>query len=149
VFSSVCGVTVSIAATILSFSSSREVTGVLSYTFIFRKQFYFVVSGLKIIGHGNPDNNLESPCSYTEPIRTEVNVGWQISVLTPSTKFCWNPLSTFRGEACGRTKSQPVDEHDPPIMRSWYVLCLRAFRPALRGAGFPLSSFSSSSCFFF
>jgi len=26
-----------------------------------RKQFYFVVSGLKIIGHGNPDNNLESP----------------------------------------------------------------------------------------
>jgi hypothetical protein len=25
-------------------------------------QFYFVVSGLKIIGHGNPDNNLESPC---------------------------------------------------------------------------------------
>jgi hypothetical protein len=34
----------------------------LSYTFIFRKQFYFVVSGLKIIGHGNPDNNLESPC---------------------------------------------------------------------------------------
>jgi hypothetical protein len=34
----------------------------LSYTFIFHKQFYFVVSGLKIIGHGNPDNNLESPC---------------------------------------------------------------------------------------
>jgi len=34
----------------------------LSYTFIFRKQFYFVVSGLKIIGHGNPDNNLESSC---------------------------------------------------------------------------------------
>jgi hypothetical protein len=23
-------------------------------------QLYFVVSGLKIIGHGNPDNNLES-----------------------------------------------------------------------------------------
>jgi len=35
---------------------------VQSYTFIFRKQFYSVVSGLKIIGHGNPDNNLESPC---------------------------------------------------------------------------------------
>jgi hypothetical protein len=35
----------------------------LSYTFIFHKQFYFVVSGLKIIGHGNPDNNLESPCT--------------------------------------------------------------------------------------
>jgi hypothetical protein len=27
---------------------------------IFRKQFYFVISGLKIIGHGNPDNKLES-----------------------------------------------------------------------------------------
>jgi hypothetical protein len=25
-------------------------------------QFYFVVSGLKIIGHGNPHNNLESLC---------------------------------------------------------------------------------------
>jgi hypothetical protein len=34
----------------------------LSYTFFFRKQFYFVVSGLKIVGHGNPDNNLESSC---------------------------------------------------------------------------------------
>jgi hypothetical protein len=26
------------------------------------QQFYFVVSELKIIGHGNPDNNLESLC---------------------------------------------------------------------------------------
>jgi hypothetical protein len=34
----------------------------LGYTFIFRKQFYFVVSGLEIIGHGNTDSNLESPC---------------------------------------------------------------------------------------
>jgi hypothetical protein len=34
----------------------------LSYIFIFRKQFCFVVSGLKIMGHGNPDNNLELPC---------------------------------------------------------------------------------------
>jgi hypothetical protein len=25
--------------------------------------FYFIPSGLKIISHGNPDNNLESPCS--------------------------------------------------------------------------------------
>jgi len=30
-----------------------------------RKQFYFVISDLKIIGHGNPDNNLESPCIFT------------------------------------------------------------------------------------
>jgi len=34
----------------------------LSYTFIFHKQFYFI-SGLNIICHGNPDNNLESPCT--------------------------------------------------------------------------------------
>jgi hypothetical protein len=27
---------------------------------LFRKKFYFVFSGLKIIDHGNPDNNLES-----------------------------------------------------------------------------------------
>jgi len=33
----------------------------LSYNFIFRKQFYFIFSGLKIIGHENPDNNFESP----------------------------------------------------------------------------------------
>jgi hypothetical protein len=32
------------------------------YTLIFRKQFYCIFSGLNIIGHGNPDNNLESPC---------------------------------------------------------------------------------------
>jgi hypothetical protein len=34
----------------------------LSYIFIFRKQFYSVVFGLKIISHGNPDNNSESHC---------------------------------------------------------------------------------------
>jgi hypothetical protein len=34
----------------------------LSYTFIFHTQFYFVVSGLKIIGHGNPDSDFESHC---------------------------------------------------------------------------------------
>jgi hypothetical protein len=32
----------------------------MSYTFIFHQQYYFVISGLKIIGHGNPDNNIES-----------------------------------------------------------------------------------------
>jgi hypothetical protein len=32
----------------------------MSYNFIVRKQFYFVFFSLKIIGHGNPDNNLES-----------------------------------------------------------------------------------------
>jgi hypothetical protein len=33
---------------------------VLNYTFIFRQQFYFSVSGLKIISHGNLDNNVGS-----------------------------------------------------------------------------------------
>jgi hypothetical protein len=32
----------------------------LSCDFIFRKQLFIVISGLKIIGHGNRDNNLES-----------------------------------------------------------------------------------------
>jgi hypothetical protein len=36
----------------------------LSLAFIFRKQFCFGPSGLKIIGNGNPDNNLESPCIF-------------------------------------------------------------------------------------
>jgi hypothetical protein len=31
-------------------------------TFILRKQFCFVVSGLKIIDDGNPENNLQSHC---------------------------------------------------------------------------------------
>jgi hypothetical protein len=31
--------------------------------FIFRKKFHFVASAFKIIGHGNADNNLESPCT--------------------------------------------------------------------------------------
>jgi hypothetical protein len=31
--------------------------------FLFPKQVYFVSSGLKIIGHGNPDNNIETTYS--------------------------------------------------------------------------------------
>jgi hypothetical protein len=34
----------------------------LSYISIFRKQFYFVASGLKMMGLGNSDNNLETFC---------------------------------------------------------------------------------------
>jgi hypothetical protein len=34
----------------------------LYYTFIFRKQFYLVLSDLKITGPWNPDTNLESLC---------------------------------------------------------------------------------------
>jgi len=45
----------------------------LSYIFIFRKQFYFGISGLKIIGHGNPDNNLESICMSTVGLKDEVS----------------------------------------------------------------------------
>jgi hypothetical protein len=39
-----------------------QVINFLSYIFIFRKQFNFIPFGLKIIGHENTDNNLESPC---------------------------------------------------------------------------------------
>jgi hypothetical protein len=38
----------------------NSVQTVSLHIFIYLKQFYFAVSGLKIIGHGNPDNNLES-----------------------------------------------------------------------------------------
>jgi hypothetical protein len=31
---------------------------------LYHVQFYFSVSGLKIIGHGNPDSNLESHCTF-------------------------------------------------------------------------------------
>jgi hypothetical protein len=33
--------------------------------FIFRKQYYFVFPGLNIIGHRNPDNNLESLYTFS------------------------------------------------------------------------------------
>jgi hypothetical protein len=34
----------------------------MSYFFIFRKQFHNIIYDFKIIGHENPDNNLESLC---------------------------------------------------------------------------------------
>jgi hypothetical protein len=36
----------------------------MSYTFMFRKHFYFVTSCLKIIDHGNRDNNLKSHVDF-------------------------------------------------------------------------------------
>jgi hypothetical protein len=36
----------------------------LSNTFIFHKQFYFVVSDVEIMGPGNPKCNLESLCIH-------------------------------------------------------------------------------------
>jgi hypothetical protein len=41
---------------------SKDNKNFLSYIFIFHQQFYFEFPGLKIIGHGNSDNNFESPC---------------------------------------------------------------------------------------
>jgi hypothetical protein len=35
----------------------------MSYALLFHKQFYFVISSLKIIHHGNP-GNLESFCTF-------------------------------------------------------------------------------------
>jgi hypothetical protein len=37
----------------------------LSYTFVFRKLCYIIICGLKTIGHGNTDNNLESLCIWS------------------------------------------------------------------------------------
>jgi hypothetical protein len=45
---------------------SIEDKKILNYTLKFHKQFYFFISGLEIIGHGNPDNNLESFCISCE-----------------------------------------------------------------------------------
>jgi hypothetical protein len=42
-----------------------QVITLFNYTFIFLKQFYFVVCGLKFIGYGNLDNNLDSFCIIT------------------------------------------------------------------------------------
>jgi hypothetical protein len=43
-------------------------------TFVFRKQIYFVVSSLRIIGHGNPDNNLESHCKLLARVIKYCNI---------------------------------------------------------------------------
>jgi hypothetical protein len=40
----------------------------LSYIFIFLKHFYFIISGLKIVGRGSPYSNLESPCNSVQEI---------------------------------------------------------------------------------
>jgi hypothetical protein len=42
----------------------------LSYTFIFHKHSYFISSGLKIIGHGNTDSNLESHYLFFRSVQT-------------------------------------------------------------------------------
>jgi hypothetical protein len=41
---------------------SKSNKTILSETFTSHKEFYFVTSNLKSIGHENPDNNLESLC---------------------------------------------------------------------------------------
>lgn len=51
---------------------SRSFKTFLIYIFIFHKQFYFVVSSLKITGHGNLDNNFRS--SYISFIYEGVGV---------------------------------------------------------------------------
>jgi hypothetical protein len=39
--------------------------------FILSKQFHFILFGLKIIGHGNYDNHLESLCIIIVSINTK------------------------------------------------------------------------------
>jgi hypothetical protein len=45
----------------------------LSYTFIFHKQFCLCFFQFKIIGHGNPNNNLDSPCIKSELVTASLN----------------------------------------------------------------------------
>jgi hypothetical protein len=67
----------------------------LELSFIFHQQFHFVFSGLKIIGHGNPGNNLESPYIKTYHIcyicqeRDYVNQRFSITFDSFSFTFLW------------------------------------------------------------
>jgi hypothetical protein len=45
----------------------HHLTKASNLTFIFLKQVYFVIYGLKIIDHGNPDSNFESHLSIFSP----------------------------------------------------------------------------------
>jgi hypothetical protein len=61
----------------------------LSKTFIFCKQCSFFFSVLKIIGHANPDNNLESQCISNllfAPVTLYINCSLNIFVCY-STRF--------------------------------------------------------------
>jgi hypothetical protein len=53
----------------------------LSYTFMLHEQFHFVISGLKIISHGNYNNNLES--SYIIKI-IEMSLNAKFNVALPN-----------------------------------------------------------------
>jgi hypothetical protein len=85
--------------------------------FIFRKQFYFIVSCLKIIGHGNPDSNLESLCIITitstgiSTAATAVNGRRAIVKITTSTLLFGAEMagcSVLRNDSC---LSSPVDTY--------------------------------------
>jgi hypothetical protein len=76
----------------------------LSYALIFRNQFYFLIYGLKITGHGNTDNNLESPTTSKigkPPVAIGLKIGVQIPVATGIFVF----IATFR------TAQWPTQHH--------------------------------------
>jgi hypothetical protein len=56
--------------------------------FIFCKQFNFVVSGLKIVGYWNPDNNLEPHC--TSKMATAASSTSSPTHLSFSYSVLWN-----------------------------------------------------------
>jgi hypothetical protein len=61
--------------------------------FIFRKQFYYVASSLKIIGHGNPDNNLESSCRSERRAYVDyVSLLWSLTVRSVEWQGRWQNL---------------------------------------------------------
>jgi hypothetical protein len=60
-----CKLKILLGNAICSTDSIDNETFLVTMSYLFHKQFYFTVSGLKIIGQGNPDNNLESLCILT------------------------------------------------------------------------------------
>jgi hypothetical protein len=94
----------------------------LSYIFIFRKRFYFVFSGLKLIGQGNPDNNLESPYNT-----------WNFKKLTPFCSFSWehNALKTY---SCFEFLIRYVDDTsgEVNVVACQFLVAYFLTRPAAR-----------------
>jgi hypothetical protein len=74
---------------LLSIESILQITKQLQLA-----RLFFVVSGLKIIGHGNPDNNLESTCIL-------VTVYWDVMQCSSVEKY-----QHFGGPSCVHLKGR-------------------------------------------
>jgi hypothetical protein len=89
----------------------------LSYTFIFRNQFYFVFFGSKINDDGNPNNNLESPCRISTKFVERFVEYKTKSIYDPSQSLLSNRLvenrnsmTLFDGSLSSRTSTKIFEE---------------------------------------